>query len=71
MFKMSVVTWERFTVECNIHNRKNGIMVLLKGLYKTMRHKDTTIFHYVHCVPLSIFNASFSVLKVTAKNVKR
>ena len=67
---MSVLTWESFIVECK---RNNGIMVLLKTLRKTVRHKDTTIFHYVHCVSLSIFNVltqSFSVLKVFAENVK-
>ena len=40
-------------VECK---RNNGIMVLSKALRKTMRHKDATIFHYVHCVSLSIFD---------------
>ena len=68
---MSVLTWESFIVECK---RNNGIMVLLKTLRKTVRHKDATIFHYVHCVSLSIFNVlthSFSVLKVFAENVKR
>ena len=37
--------------------------------HKTMRHKDATIIHCVHCVSLYIFNVlthSFSV-----KNVKR
>ena len=70
---MSVLTWESFIVErkCN-----NGIMVLLKMLRKTVGHKVATIFHYVHCVSLSIFNVhvltqSFSVLKVFAENVKR
>ena len=68
---MSVLTWESFIVECK---RNNGIMVLLKAFRKTVRHKDVTIFHYVHCVSLSIFNmltSSFSVLKISAKNVKR
>ena len=38
-----------------------------------MGHKDATIFHYVHCVPLSIFKVltqSFSVLKVSDKKIK-
>ena len=26
---------------------------MLKALRKTMHHKSATIFHYVHCVPLS------------------
>ena len=58
-------------MECN---RNNGIMVLLKALRKTVRHKDATIFHYVRFVSLSIFNMLtqlFSVLKVSAENVKR
>ena len=66
-----MLTWESFIVECK---RNNEIMVLLKTLRKNVRHKDATIFHYVHCVSLSIFNAltqSFSVLKVFAENVKR
>ena len=53
MIKMFI---KSFTVECNLRNRNNGIIVLLKALRKTMCHKDATIFHYVHCVPLSIFN---------------
>ena len=60
--------------QCNLHNCNKGIMVLLKALRKTMHHKDATIFHYVHCVPLSIFNVltqSFPVLKVTQENEKR
>ena len=68
---MSVLTWESLIVECK---RNNGIMVLLKTLRKTMHHNDPTIFHYAHCVSLSIFNVltqSFSVLKVFAENVKR
>ena len=68
---MYVLTWESFIVECK-HN--NGIMVLLKMLRKTVRHKDATIFHYVHCVSISIFNVltpSFSVLKVFDENVKK
>ena len=68
---MSVLTWESFIVGCN-HN--NGIMVLLKTLLKTVRHKDATIFHYVHCVSFSIFNVltqSFSVFSVFAENIKR
>ena len=68
---MSVLTWESFIVECK---RKNGIMVLLKTLRKTVRHKDATIFHCGHCVSLSIFNVltqSFSVLKIFAENVQR
>ena len=46
----------------------------VKTLRKTVRHKDATILHYVHCVSLSIFNVltqSFSVLKVFAENVKK
>ena len=58
---MSVLTWESFIVECK---RNNGIMVLLKTLRKTVRHKDATIIHYVHCVSLSIVN----VLKVFSEN---
>ena len=50
---MSVLIWESFIVECK---RNNGIMVLLKTLRKTVRHKDATIFHCGHCVSLSIFN---------------
>ena len=50
---MSVLTWESFIVECK---RNNGIMVLLKTLHETVRHKDATIFHCGHCVSLSIFN---------------
>ena len=68
---MSVFTLESFIVECK---RNNGIMVLLQTLLKTVRHKDATILHYVHCASLSIFNVltqSFSVLKVFAENVKR
>ena len=68
---MSVVTWESFIVECK---RNNGIVVLLKTLRKTVRHKVAAIFHCVHCVSLSISNVltqSFSVLKVFAENVKR
>ena len=68
---MSVLTWESFIVECK---RNNGIMVLLKTLCKTTRHNDATIFHYAHCVSLSIFNVftqSFSMLKVFAENFKR
>ena len=67
---MSMLAWESFIVECK---RNNGIMVLLKTLRKNVRHKDATIFHYEHCVSLSIFNAltqSFSVLKVFAENLK-
>ena len=67
---MSVLTWESFIVKCK---RNNGIMVLLKALRKTVRHKDVTIFHYLHCVSLSISNVltpSFSVLKISAENVK-
>ena len=67
---MSVLTWKSFIVECK---RNNGIMVLLKTLLKTVRHKDTTIFHCGHCVSLSIFNVltqSFSVLKVLLKMYK-
>ena len=57
-------------MECN---RNNGIN---NGIVKSKfeHHKDATIFNYVHCVSLSIFNVltqSFSVLKVSAKNVKR
>ena len=51
---------------------KNGIV--LKTLRKTVRHNDATLFHYLHCVFLSIFNVliqSYSVLKVFAENVKR
>ena len=73
MLKMCVLTWESCTTKCNQRNRNNGIMVLLEVLRKTMRHKDATIFHYVHCVPLSIFNVLtviFSV-KVTGENEKR
>ena len=58
-------------MECK---RNNGIMVLLKTLRKTTRHNDATIFHYAHCVSLSISNVltlSFSVLKVFAENLKR
>ena len=50
-----MLTLESFIMECN-HN--NGIMVLLKALCKTMGHKDATIFHYVHCVSLSIFSSA-------------
>ena len=73
MLKMCVLTWESCTTKRNQRNRNNGIMVLLEVLRKTMRHKDATIFHYVHCVPLSIFNVLtviFSV-KVTGENEKR
>ena len=65
-----MLTWESFIVECK-HN--NGIMVLLKTLFKIVRYKDATIFHFVHCVSLLIFNVltqSFSVLKVFAENEK-
>ena len=58
-------------MECK---RNSGIMVLLKTLCKTVRHKDATIFHCGHFVSLSIFNVltqSFSVLKVFAENVQR
>ena len=68
---MSVLTWEKFNVECKCNY---GIMVLLKTLRKTVRPKDATIFHYMHCVSLSIFSVltqSFSVLKDFAENVKR
>ena len=61
-------------VECNLRNLNNGIMVLLKAFRKTVRDKDATIFHYVHCVPLSIFNMltqSFSVLEVSVVNVEK
>ena len=44
---MFVLTWESFIVECK---RNNGTMVLLKTLHETVRHKDATILHYVHCV---------------------
>ena len=30
--------------------------ILLKAQYKNLRHHDTTIFHYVHCALLFIFN---------------
>ena len=49
------VDMKSFMVKCNLRNRNNGIMVLLKALRKTVRHKDVTIFHYVNFV-LSIFN---------------
>ena len=42
-------------------------------LSKTVPQKDATIFHYVHCVSLSIFNVwtqSFSELKVFAEKCK-
>ena len=67
---MSLLTWESFMVECNLRKRNNGIMVLLKALRKTMRHKDETIFYYVHLVSLSIFNVQTQsqVLKVTPEN---
>ena len=68
---MSVLTWESFIVECK---RNNGIMVLLKTLRKTMRHNDATIFHYAHCVSLSILNVStqsFSVLKSFCRKCKK
>ena len=61
---MSVLAWKSFIVECR---RNNGIMVLLKTLRKTMRHKYATIFHCGHCVSLSlskVLTQSFSVLKV-------
>ena len=73
MFKC-LLTLEGFMVECNLRNRNNGIMVLLKALPKTVHHKDETIFQYVHCGSLSIYNVlthSFLVLKVSAENVKR
>ena len=47
---------------------------MVKNITQTVRNKDATIFHYVHCVSLSISNVltqSFSVLKVFAENVKR
>ena len=71
---MFVLTWESFTAECSICNRNNEIMLLLKALQKNMHHKEGTILHYLHCVPLIIFNMltqSFPVVKVTAENVKR
>ena len=64
---MPVLTWESFIVECK---RNHGIMVLLKTLRKTLRHKDATIFHCGHCVSLSIFivlTESFSLLKIFAE----
>ena len=67
---MSVLTWESFIVECK---RNNGIIVLLKTLRKTVRHKDATIFHCGYCVSLSIFNVltqSFSVLNFLPKMYK-
>ena len=47
---------------------------IVKTLRKTVRHKDTTIFHCGHCVSLSIFNLltqSISVLKYFAENLQR
>ena len=38
---------------------KNGFV---KALSKTVSHKDATIFHYVHCVSLSIFNVLTQVI---------
>ena len=67
---MSVLTWESFIVKCKLNNE---IMVLLKMLCKTVRHKDATICHCGHCVSLSIFNVltqSFSVMKVLLKMYK-
>ena len=49
----------------------NGIV---KRVTQNRMSQRQTIFHYVHCVSLSIFNMltqSFSVLKVSAENVKR
>ena len=31
-------------------------VILLKAQRKNMRHNGTTIFHYVHCASLSVFN---------------
>ena len=68
---MSVLTCKNYMMECNLHNHNSIIIVLLKELRKTMRHKDATMFLYVHCVPLSIsyvMTQSFPVLKVTGEN---
>ena len=56
-----------FTFQPIITNR---IMVLLKASHKTMRHKDATIFRYVHYVPLSIFNVLTEPLLVLKVNVE-
>ena len=40
------------------------IMVLFKTLRKTTRHNDATIFHYAHCVSLSIFNVLTVIFSV-------
>ena len=60
-------------LQCGIQMQQwnNGIVKMLR---KTVRHKDATIFHYVHCVSLSILNVltqSFSVLKVFAEKKDR
>ena len=47
---------ESYTAKLIVSDRDNGIMLLLKAYRKTMRHNDTTIFHNMHCAPLSIFN---------------
>ena len=73
MLKMSRMTWKSYTIEHNLRNCNNGIMVLLKASRKTMCHKDATIFRNMHCVPLSIINTltePFSVLKVNGKKAK-
>ena len=49
---MTVLTWESFIVECN---RNNGIMVLLKALRKTVRHKMQQ-YSIMHIVFLYLFS---------------
>ena len=52
-FTTMLKTWESYTTNC-IATMEN--VILLKAQRKNMHHNGTTIFHYVHCASLSIFN---------------
>ena len=54
---MSVLTLGSYTMERNLLKIATiWKLVLLKVLRKAILNKDATLFYYVHCVSLSIFN---------------
>ena len=41
-------------LHCGMQTQQWNNGIVKKTLRKTVHHKDATIFHYVHCVSLSI-----------------
>ena len=51
-------------LHCGMQTQQWNNGIVKKKLRKTVRHKDATIFHYVHCVSLSILNVLIVIFSV-------